>query len=103
VPRAGRDEVGGERQGALLVRLTAPPAENRANDALRKLLAERLRIPRRGVESSAVSGRERRSCGLPVSPRRRSSSASADRKTCRVAKSATYGDAFDHSTRQLNA
>jgi len=50
VPRAARDEVAGERQGALLVRLTAPPAENRANDALRKLLAERLRIPRRQVE-----------------------------------------------------
>jgi uncharacterized protein len=50
VPRAARDEVGGERQGALVVRLTAPPAENRANDALRKLLAERLRIPRGRVE-----------------------------------------------------
>ena len=50
MPRAAGDEIGGERQGALLVRLTAPPAENRANDALRKLLAERLRIPRRRVE-----------------------------------------------------
>ena len=58
VPRAARDEVGGERQGALLVRLTAPPAENRANDALRKLLADRLRIPRGRVE--IVGGRRSR-------------------------------------------
>jgi uncharacterized protein (TIGR00251 family) len=43
-PRAARDEIAGERGGRLLVRLTAPPVEGRANEALRRLLAGRLRI-----------------------------------------------------------
>jgi uncharacterized protein (TIGR00251 family) len=40
--RARRDEIAGERDGALLVRVTAPPVEGRANEAVRKLLARRL-------------------------------------------------------------
>jgi len=44
-PRASRDAVGGEWQGALKVRLTAPPVDDRANEALRRLLAEHLEIP----------------------------------------------------------
>jgi hypothetical protein len=44
-PRASRDAVGGEHQGAVKVRLTAPPLEDRANDALRRLLAARLNVP----------------------------------------------------------
>jgi uncharacterized protein len=44
-PRARRDEIGGEHDGALKVRLTAPPVEDRANEALRRLLAERLNAP----------------------------------------------------------
>jgi uncharacterized protein (TIGR00251 family) len=43
-PRAGRDEIAGERAGTLLVRLTAPPVEGRANEALRRLLAKRLGV-----------------------------------------------------------
>jgi uncharacterized protein len=43
-PRASRDAIEGEYQGALKVRLTAPPAEDRANDALRRLLAARLNV-----------------------------------------------------------
>ena len=44
-PRASRDEIGGEWQDALKVRLTAPPVDDRANDALRRLLAARLKVP----------------------------------------------------------
>ena len=44
-PRASRDAIEGERQAALKVRLTAPPVEDRANDALRRLLAARLNVP----------------------------------------------------------
>ncbi len=44
-PRASRNAVGGEWQGALKIRLTAPPVEDRANHALRRLLAEHLEIP----------------------------------------------------------
>ncbi len=43
-PRASRNAIAGEWQGALKVRLTAPPVEGRANDALRRYLAERLEI-----------------------------------------------------------
>ncbi len=43
-PRASRDAIEGEYQGALKVRLTAPPVDDRANEALRRLLAERLRV-----------------------------------------------------------
>jgi uncharacterized protein (TIGR00251 family) len=49
-PRSARDEVIGWRDGALRVRLRAPPVEGKANEALRRLLAERL-----GVTASAVS------------------------------------------------
>jgi len=44
-PRASRNAIEGEYQGALKVRLTAPPVEDRANEALRRLLAERLNVP----------------------------------------------------------
>ena len=43
-PRSHRDAIEGEREGALKVRLTAPPVDGRANDALRRLLAARLNI-----------------------------------------------------------
>ena len=44
-PRASRDAIEGEHQGALKLRLTAPPVDDCANDALRRLLAERLKAP----------------------------------------------------------
>jgi uncharacterized protein (TIGR00251 family) len=42
--RARRDEIAGERGGSLLVRVTAPPVEGKANAAVCKLLAKRLRL-----------------------------------------------------------
>ena len=42
--RASRDVIGGEYQGALKVRLTAPSVDDQANDALRRLLAEHLNV-----------------------------------------------------------
>ena len=44
-PRASRDEIVGEHQDGLKIRLTAPPVDDRANEALRKLLAARLKVP----------------------------------------------------------
>lgn len=54
IPRARRDEVGGERDGRLLIRTTAPPEDGAANDAVRKLVAKHLGVPRGKV--TLVSG-----------------------------------------------
>jgi uncharacterized protein (TIGR00251 family) len=43
-PRASRDAIEGEHAGALKVRVTAPPLEDRANQAVRRLLADRLNV-----------------------------------------------------------
>lgn len=43
-PRARRDEIVGERGGAMVVRVTAPPAGGRANAALVKLVAKRAGV-----------------------------------------------------------
>jgi uncharacterized protein YggU (UPF0235/DUF167 family) len=43
-PRASRNQVQLEPDGVLSIWITAPPIENRANDAVRQLLARRLRI-----------------------------------------------------------
>jgi uncharacterized protein (TIGR00251 family) len=44
-PRAKRTEVVGERDGALLVRVNAPPVDGKANAAVCRLLAKRLGVP----------------------------------------------------------
>jgi uncharacterized protein (TIGR00251 family) len=48
-PRASRDALSGEREGVLVVRLTAPPVEGAANEALARFLGKTL-----GVAPSAV-------------------------------------------------
>jgi uncharacterized protein (TIGR00251 family) len=52
-PRASRDEIVGEYQDGLKIRLTAPPVDDRANEALRKLLASRLKLPLAAVRIAA--------------------------------------------------
>jgi len=63
-PRASRDAIGGEWQGALKIRLTAPPVDGRANDALRRLLAEHLEIPLAAVR--ILSGERSRTKRIEV-------------------------------------
>lgn len=58
IPRAKRTELGGERDGAIVVRLAAPPVEGAANDALVAFLADMLRLPRRDIR--IVSGEKSR-------------------------------------------
>jgi uncharacterized protein (TIGR00251 family) len=49
-PRASRTQIDGEWEGALRVRLNVPPVEGRANDALRRLLADCLNVPLAAVK-----------------------------------------------------
>lgn len=49
VPNAGRTAVAGLHDGALRVRLAAPPIEGRANAELLQWLARALGLPRRAV------------------------------------------------------
>jgi len=48
-PRAGRDDVVGVVDGILRARVTAPPVDGAANEALLRLLAGRLGVARRDV------------------------------------------------------
>jgi len=64
VPRASRNAIEGEYQGALKVRLTAPPVDDRANDALVRLLAERLNVPRSAVR--IVAGEKSRTKRIEI-------------------------------------
>ena len=59
IPRAGRSEIAGLRDGAVLVRLAAAPVDGAANDELIALIAKALRIPRRDI--TIVSGERSRS------------------------------------------
>jgi uncharacterized protein (TIGR00251 family) len=58
IPRARRNEVGGDRDGRLLVRTTAAPVDGAANDAVRKQVAKHLGVPVRSVQ--IVSGHRSR-------------------------------------------
>jgi uncharacterized protein (TIGR00251 family) len=48
-PRAALDEIVGFDGDTLRVRVTAPPTNGRANEALERLLAERLHVRRSAV------------------------------------------------------
>ena len=60
VPNAKRTGVDGLHDGALRVRLAAPPIEGRANEALVAWLAKSLGVPRRAVAlAHGASGRRK--------------------------------------------
>ena len=65
ISSARRNEVGGERDGRLIVRTTAAPVDDKANEATRKLVAEHLGVSRRSVE--VVSGHRSRDKVLRIS------------------------------------
>ena len=64
VPRASRTGVAGVHDGALRVRLAAPPANGKANAALVRFLSRALGVPRTGVR--IVGGAAGRSKVLEV-------------------------------------
>jgi uncharacterized protein len=50
VPRASVSSIVGEHDGALRVRLAAPPVDGAANDELVRLLAVAFDLPRSAIE-----------------------------------------------------
>ena len=58
VPRASRTEIIGEHNGALKIRLAAPPVEGVANEELVRLLAKTFGVSRSAV--TITSGRNSR-------------------------------------------
>ena len=50
VPRASRSEVVGEHDGALRVRIAAPPVDGAANEELVRLLAQAFDVPRSAID-----------------------------------------------------
>jgi uncharacterized protein (TIGR00251 family) len=50
IPRAKKTECTGLRDGALVVRLAAPPVDGAANDALIEFLSDMLNVPRRAIQ-----------------------------------------------------
>ncbi|MEY4762093.1 MAG: hypothetical protein RLZZ200_1949 [Pseudomonadota bacterium] len=59
-PRASKNEVVGLHDGCLKLRITAPPVEGAANEAVVRLVAASLDIPRRQVRLvSGQSGRRK--------------------------------------------
>jgi uncharacterized protein (TIGR00251 family) len=65
IPRGSRDAIEGAYGEALKVRLTAPALENRANDALRRLLADCLNVPMAAVR--IVAGEKSRTKRISIS------------------------------------
>jgi uncharacterized protein (TIGR00251 family) len=60
-PRSSRNEIAGiMKDGTIKIRLTAPPVEGKANQALIEFLAEVLEVPRSKIEIVAgIKGREK--------------------------------------------
>lgn len=64
-PKSGRDEVVGFEDGpqgdVLKIRITAPPADGKANKAVCKLIAAELGVPKTAVDvASGASSRYKR-------------------------------------------
>ena len=58
IPRASKPGIAGTRDGALLVRLNAPPVEGAANSELIQVISDALGVPKRSI--SIVSGQRSR-------------------------------------------
>jgi uncharacterized protein len=59
-PRAAREQISASDGGSYLVRVTAPPVDGRANDALCRLIARRAGVaPSRVTLLHGAKGREK--------------------------------------------
>jgi uncharacterized protein (TIGR00251 family) len=59
MPRSGRNAIDGVREGRLVVRVTAAPVDDAANEAVVVVMADLLDLPKRAVR--IVSGQTSRS------------------------------------------
>lgn len=48
-PRSSRNQIVGEQNGALKIKLTAPPVDGEANAALVEFLSACLQVPRKNI------------------------------------------------------
>jgi len=60
VPRASRTEIVGDHDGALRIRIAAPPVAGAANSELIRLLAKRLKVPQNAVELVTGAGSKKK-------------------------------------------
>jgi uncharacterized protein (TIGR00251 family) len=70
IPRSSKSEIVGELDGALKIKLKAPPVDGAANDELVRLIAKELDMPRLSIEIvSGHSSKKKRVCVNGVSAR----------------------------------
>ena len=65
LPGAPRSQPAGLRDGALLVRVAAPPEKGKANEELRSCLAKALGIPKSSIELVSGASSRRKLLSLP--------------------------------------
>ena len=70
VPAAKRTEIVGLHDGALRLRLAAPPVDGKANDALLAWLATELQCARRDVRLLRGASARRKQVAIDVAPAR---------------------------------
>ncbi|MGD2127075.1 MAG: DUF167 family protein [Desulfobacteraceae bacterium] len=58
IPKASKNQIIGRESDVYRVKVTAPPIEGMANEALIKLLAKKLKVPRGCIE--IISGKRSR-------------------------------------------
>ncbi len=59
LPRSSRNEIVGEAEGVLKIKLTAPPVEGAANQALVEFLSKKLKVSKSRI--SIITGQTGRS------------------------------------------
>jgi uncharacterized protein (TIGR00251 family) len=64
-PRASRDEISGMHGDAIKIKVTAPPVEGKANEALKRFIARKLNLAASQIE--IVAGQRSRDKILKIS------------------------------------